>query len=171
MKWIGALLLIIASTSIGLTISNRLEKRPKHIRQLESSLQLLEAEITYSQTPLQIAFQTIATQLPHPVNHFYYMLSEDMNLESDGDFTSHWEYRVDELGKRASYKKSEMEILKQFGHSLGQHDFLQQQKQIRLALTHLERELEEARDEHYKYSKLARSLGVLIGVFIVLLLV
>ncbi len=90
---------------------------------------------------------------------------------AETDFTILWNKRAEELAELASYRKNEVEILKQFGSSLGQHDFIQQQKQIRLALTHLERELEDARDEHHKYSKLARSLGVLLGVFIVLLLV
>jgi stage III sporulation protein AB len=170
MKWMGAILLIIASTSIGLVISNRLEKRPKHIRQLESALQLLEAEITYSQSPLHIAFQKIGSQLPEPVSQFFIGCSTDLQSQ-DGNFLTHWEKRVDELAAQASYKKAEIEVLKQFGHSLGQHDFIQQQKQIRLALTHLARELEEARDEYSKYSKLARNLGVLVGVFIVLLLI
>ena len=71
MKFAGALLLIVASTAIGIYISNRYARRPKHIRQLQSALQLLEAEITYSQTPLQSAFQRIAAQLPYPIKEFF----------------------------------------------------------------------------------------------------
>lgn len=169
MKWLGAIILVIATTCIGLYFSIRFEKRPKHIRQLESALQLLEAEITYSQTPLQLAFQTISRQLPYPISHFFQSLSEAM-LKQEIDFNVIWNEKSEELRKMTSLKKNEIEVLKQFGNSLGQHDFIQQQKQIRLALTHLDRELEEARDESYKYSNLARSLGVLTGIFIVLLL-
>ena len=82
-----------------------------------------------------------------------------------------WNREVDRLAVWTSLKTNEIEIMRQFGNSLGQHDIIQQQKQIRLALTHLNREMEEARDEHYKYSKLARSLGVLLGVFLAILLV
>lgn len=170
MKWIGAFLLVLATTCIGIYVSNRFENRPKHIRQLKSALQLLEAEITYSQVPLQVAFQTIAKQLPYPVSQFFQDLSTKMQLENT-DFYTLWNKGVEDLSKIGSFKNNEAEILKQFGISLGQHDFTQQQKQIRLALTHLDRELEEARDEHFKYSNLAKSLGVLSGVFLVLLLV
>lgn len=169
LKLVGALLLVIASSAIGISISNRFAKRPKHIRQLQSALQLLEAEITYSQTPLQLAFMRIAVQLPDPIKEFFQVLSEQMNKEAD--FFSLWNQQVEELASSASFKKNEIEILKQFGNSLGRHDLIHQQKQIRLALTHLHRELEEAREEHSKYTKLAKSLGVLVGVFLALLLI
>jgi len=169
LKWIGALLLIASTTCIGLYLSNRLEKRPKHIRQFMNALQVLEAEITYSQVSLQVAFQILSTQLPEPIKHFFHGLSKDM-LKDRADFMLLWDEWVDNLAESASYKKNEIEIIKQFGGSLGQHDFTQQQKQIQLTLTHLDRELQDARDEQTKYSKLAKSLGVLSGVFIFLLL-
>ncbi len=170
MKWIGAILLIISTTCIGFYVSHRLEKRPKHIRQFKNALQILEAEITYSQSALPIAFKTLATQIPKPLNSFFNHLSEDM-LKEKTNFMYLWNQAVEQLAKEAGYKINETEIIKQFGSSLGQHDFIQQQKQIQLTLTHLDRELEEARDEQIKYSKLAKSLGVLSGAFLVLLLV
>lgn len=170
MKWIGAIILIVATTSIGLYLSNRFEKRPKHIRDFENALQILEAEITYSQAPLQVAFQTLSNQLPKPLQQFFSSLNEDMLL-GELDFITLWEQAVKRLAKEASYKKNEIEIIRQFGYSLGQHDYLQQQKQIKLALTHLDRELENAIEEQSKYSKLSKTLGVLSGVFIVLLLI
>lgn len=81
MKWMGAILLIISTTCIGLYVSHRLEKRPKHIRQFKNALQILEAEITYSQVALPLAFQTLATQLPKPLNNFFHRLSEDMLMK------------------------------------------------------------------------------------------
>jgi stage III sporulation protein AB len=170
LKWIGAILIIISTACIGLYISHRLEQRPKLIRQFESALQILEAEITYSQVPLQVAFQILAKQLPAPLKQFFYELSEDM-LATGSDFIPLWQKAVEKLEKRASLKKNEIEIIKQFGYSLGQHDYQQQQKQIRLALTHLDRELKTANEEQTKYSKLSQTLGVLSGIFIVLLLI
>lgn len=170
LKWIGALLLIGSTTCIGWYLSHRLESRPKHIRQFKNALQLLEAEITYSQVPLQVAFEKLASQLPKPLNYFFHGISKDM-LNQKADFNLLWDEWVDHLTQISSYKNSEIEIIKQFGSSLGQHDFTQQQKHIQLTLTHLDRELQEAHEEENKYSKLAKSLGVLSGVFVVLLLV
>lgn len=156
------------TTWIGLEISKRLDNRPKHIRQLKNALQILEAEILYSQLPLQEAFDNIAKQVPKPLNVFFNELSEGLKQEGV-DLRDLWKSQVDALMEHSSLGSIEKEILIQFGQTLGQHDFTQQQKQIQLTESHLERELAEARDEQYKYSKMVKSLGVLIGLFVVLL--
>ncbi|RDW21955.1 stage III sporulation protein SpoIIIAB [Oceanobacillus chungangensis] len=170
MKWIGALLFIGTTTWMGFEWSNKLTQRPKHIRQLKNALQILEAEIIYSQLPLQDAFSSIAKQLPNPLRTFFDSLGKYMKDEYI-DFHILWEKQVNELIRISSLGTNEREILIQFGRTLGQHDFYQQQKYIQLTLTHLDRELEDARDEQYKYSKLAKSIGILCGIFIVLLLI
>src|SRR5699024_2575383 len=140
------------------------------IRQVKNALLILEAEILYSQSPLLEAFETIAKQVPNPMKSFFQSLVHKMQTHVY-DLNGLWNSSVEELMDQSSLKENEAEILKQFGRTLGQHDFSQQQKHIQLSIHHLERELEEARDDQYKYSKMSKSLGFLSGVFIVLLLI
>ncbi|RYG74662.1 stage III sporulation protein SpoAB [Lentibacillus lipolyticus] len=170
MMWIGALLFIGTTTLIGFEVSRRLNERPKHIRQLKNALQILEAEILYSQLPLPEAFATIAKQIPEPLSTFFYDMNCSMQKTAT-DLYSAWNSRVSELLETSSLSESEGEIMKQFGRTLGQHDFDQQQKHIHLAIKHLDRQLEEARENQFKYGKMAKSLGVLCGLFVVLLLI
>jgi stage III sporulation protein AB len=170
MKWIGALLFISATTWLGFEWSNRLTKRPKHIRQLINALQVLEAEILYSQLALQDAFASIAKQIPAPCSAFFNSLKERM-LESYIDFEITWVESVRLYIEQSSLGTNEEEILLQFGRTLGQHDFDQQQKHIQLTIKHLERELQDAREDQEKYGKMAKNLGFLTGLFIVLLLI
>lgn len=170
MKWIGALLFIGTTTWIGFEWSQKLTKRPQHIRQFKNALQILEAEILYSQLPLQDAFSIVAKQIPNPAKSFFYTLSTSMQGENIELF-SLWNENINKLMRLSCLGNPEMEILKQFGRTLGQHDFQQQQKHIQLTVNHLDRELENARDNQYKYSKMAKSLGLLCGLFIVLLLI
>jgi len=169
MQWIGALLFIGTTTWIGFEWSHRLTTRPKHIRQLKNALQILEAEIVYSRLPLQDAFYNISNQIPDPINTFFKLLYKRM-LKERKSLYEIWEYEVNGLMKMSSIDNNEAEILRQFGRTLGQHDVQQQQKHIQLAVHHLDRELENARDNQFKYSKMAKSLGILCGLFIVLLL-
>lgn len=170
MMWLGAILFIGTTSWIGFEWSHRLNTRPKHIRQLKNALLMLEAEIVYSQSPLQDAFSMIANQLPKPVGSFFDMLSKDMQ-EEHVDLYRVWEKDVDRLMNVSCLNINEVEIMKQFGRTLGQHDFYQQQKHIQLALSHLDRELEDARENQFRYSKMAKSLGILCGLFIVILLI
>lgn len=131
---------------------------------------MLEAEILYSQLPLHDAFISIAKQIPNPCATFFKNVSMKM-LEINSYFENVWEEQVKSYMDQSSLGTNEQEILLQFGRTLGQHDFTQQQKHIQLTIKHLERELEEARDEQDKYGKMAKNLGFLTGLFIVLLLI
>lgn len=69
-----------------------------------------------------------------------------------------------------SLKKSEYEVLKQFGETLGIHDRISQQKHIKLALTHLEASEADAEQAQAKNEKMIKSLGFLAGLLLILLL-
>jgi|SRR5690625_4419993 len=170
MKWIGALLFIGITTWVGFEWSNRLSNRPKQIRQIKNSLQILEAEMLYSQLPLKDAFKFISEQIPTPTKNFYKGLSKGMD-QKNIDLLELWDREVEKFMKHSALRTSEQEILKQFGRTLGQHDFMQQQKHIRLTSTYLDRELDDAQDQQHKYGKMAKSLGFLFGLFVVLLLI
>ncbi|WP_096270560.1 stage III sporulation protein SpoIIIAB [Paucisalibacillus globulus] len=170
MKWIGALLFISATTWLGFEWSNKLTRRPKHIRQLINALQTLEAEILYSQLPLHDAFSSIARQIPEPCASFFQLVADRM-IEKNSYFETVWNESVTTYKESSSLGENEKEILLQFGRTIGQHDFTQQQKHIQLTIKHLERELQDARDEQDRYGKMAKNLGFLTGLFIVLLLI
>lgn len=170
MKWIGALLLLGTTTWVGFEWNQQLVNRPKHIRQLKHALQILEAEMLYSQLPLADAFATIAIRIPRPTKHFFERLTNHLS-DHQMDLVAAWEKALKEYKKESSVGTNEIEILNQFGRTLGQHDFLQQQKHIHLTISHLDRELEDAKDNQHRYGKMAKSLGFLLGLFIVLLLI
>ncbi|GGK02650.1 stage III sporulation protein SpoAB [Lentibacillus kapialis] len=170
MQWIGALLFIGTTTLAGFDISKRLNERPKHIRHMKNALQILEAEILYSQLPLPDAFATIAKQVPDPIGSFFKHVKDSLAYHNN-NLSQVWNWYLEELMTSSAFDTNEAEILKQFGRTLGQHDFNQQQKHIHLTIKHLDRELDDARDNQYKYSKMAKSLGLLCGLFIVLLLI
>jgi len=169
MKWLGALLLVSTTSWLGFDLSNKLSDRTHQIRQLILSLQMIEAEMVYSQLPLQKIFQTISKKTTYPINHFYERLAEQLTGVVT-DFLHIWDEELDKLMAISALNKTEYEIMKQFGRNLGKHSFVQQQKHIKLTIHHLQRVLDEAIEYRQKYEKMMRSLGVLIGLFIVLLL-
>ncbi|MBM7569696.1 stage III sporulation protein SpoIIIAB [Aquibacillus albus] len=170
MKWIGALLLLSATTWVGFEIAKKLNDRPKQIRQLKNAFQILEAEILYSQSPVTEACLSVSKQLPHPISWFFKSVSDDLTKKSETLFTI-WVNNLNHIWPFVALGSNEKEILRQFGRTLGQHDFTQQQKHIQLALSHLERELQDAQDHQYRYSKMVKSLGFLTGLLLVLLLI
>jgi len=169
MKIIGSLLIILTSMAIGRMYGKRYRDRPRQLRQLRSALQVLETEITYSLRPIGDVAAKLMQQLPKPINLFFKQLTEELNkgLPLQGA----WKESVHKFWQGTALKKSEQDILLQFGVTLGQSDRENQEKHIHLALTHLEREEFEAREAQATYEKLWNTMGFLAGLLIVLLLI
>jgi len=168
--WIGGLLIVGAATWGGFEYSKQLDMRPKQIRQLKNALQILEAEIAYSQTPLHEAFSIIANQVPKPTSILFDNIARELSV-CGVSLQEAWIQSMRKHAEHTALGSNEMEILLQFGRTLGQHDLNQQKKHLLLALSHLERELEEARTAQEKYSKMAKMLGFLCGLFVLLLFI
>ncbi|MGV3487614.1 MAG: stage III sporulation protein SpoIIIAB [Tuberibacillus sp.] len=169
MKWIGALFIIISATAIGRLLALQFRERPRQLRQLKSALQSLETEITYGLAPIGEAARRLSEQLPEPSKSFFYHFSIKL-AQGSASLREAWDETLHEFWPRTAMKKNELEIMKQFGATLGLSDRENQQKQIRLALSHLEREEAEARAAQNQYEKMVKSLGFLAGLLLVLLL-
>lgn len=169
MKLIGALFILVATTWAGFESSRHLSERPRQLRQLKSALQSLEAEIMYGHTPLHEASRKIAVQVAKPLSWFFEAFSKKL-MSEETTVRDAWEDSWKEVWKFTAFKQAELEILTQFGETLGRHDRHTQQKQILLTLTHLEREELEARDRQARYEKMVKSLGFLSGLLLIILL-
>jgi stage III sporulation protein AB len=169
MKYIGALIIIFTATAIGRLLAMQFRERPRQLRQLKSALQSLETEITYGLSPIGQAAKRLSEQLPQPGKNLFSYFSAKL-ATGEMSLQDAWDETLDKIWPKTAMKKNEKEIMKQFGATLGLSDRENQQKQIRLALSHLEREEIEARAAQSQYEKMLKSLGFLAGLLIVILL-
>ncbi|MFG6121336.1 MULTISPECIES: stage III sporulation protein SpoIIIAB [Thalassobacillus] len=170
MKWIGALLLLAATTWVGFEVARKFKQRPRQIKQWKHALQILESEMVYGQTPLLEACSYLSKQLQEPISWFFREVASTKH-KGGVDFSQVWTEELDRHWVYTSLGENEKEILKQFGQTLGQQDLIHQRKQVQLALSHLDRELEEALSIYHQYNKTVKGLGFLTGLLIVLLLI
>ncbi|ANB59580.1 stage III sporulation protein SpoIIIAB [Anoxybacteroides amylolyticum] len=170
MKWFGALLILLATTWSGFEVARQLSERPRQLRQLKVALQALEAEIMYGHTPLTEASLHLARQLAFPFSHLFERFAEKLNI-GETNVCEAWEESLRAIWRTTALKQAEFEVMKQFGETLGQYDRIAQQKQIALALIHLDREEQDALDKKMRYEKMAKSLGFLVGLLLIILLI
>lgn len=168
-KWMGAFLIIIATTWAGFEAAKHLSQRTRQLRQLKVALQSLEAEIMYGHTSLIVAAQNISKQIPKPLSWFFEQFAQKL-VKGHTSVKGAWEESLLEVWRFTAFKQGEFEVLKQFGETLGQHDRVSQQKHIKLTLSHLEREEADAIDRQNRYERMVKSLGVLAGLLLVILL-
>ncbi|MGM8214087.1 stage III sporulation protein SpoIIIAB [Bacillaceae bacterium W0354] len=170
MKWIGAILILFTCTWVGIDIAKNFKKRPKQLRELLHALQIMEAEMVYGQEPIHQVLIQLSRQLTPPISCLFYDIANQLQ-QSHQSLSTIWYEEIQKKWKFTSMKNKEKEILIQFGQTLGVHNLEQQQKQIHLAKIHLQHELSDASDDEKKFAGLFRTLGVLTGLFLMLIFI
>ncbi|WP_026065219.1 stage III sporulation protein SpoIIIAB [Amphibacillus jilinensis] len=169
MNWIGAILLISACSLIGFDHANRLKKRPEQLLLFKNALQIMEAEIIYSQFPISDICLHIANQISKPLDVFFNNIGEQM--KNNNQLDNLWKEEIEQLDMSSSLDRKDLDILRQFGATLGHYDLDQQQKQLQLTLLHLDRLLTEAQKNCLLFSKVYRGIGILTGILLALILI
>lgn len=169
-KFLGAVLILGAATMFGFVQALNYARRPKQIRQMIGSLQRMETEIVYALTPLPEAMLTLSKQMAEPLSSLFRITAERLHDTLVTSTREIWQQTVREVWKRSSMKQPEQEIVLQLGNVLGITDRSDQIKHLRLAVSQLQAEEQESRDEQKRYEAMWKSLGVLIGALIVILM-
>lgn len=170
MKLIGALLILVTATLAGWFKSNQFTSRPDQIRRLILALKRLETEIMYGVTPLPEALQKIASQSKEPIAFLFEEASHRMSLPHNQTAQQSIHGAVESGWKYTAMKTAEREVLMQLAFSLGTSDRSNQLRHIATAVRQLESEEQLAREERDRYAKMFKSLGLLGGAFIVIVL-
>ncbi|MGY4690249.1 stage III sporulation protein SpoIIIAB [Salibacterium sp. K-3] len=168
MSWLGAAFILTACTWAGFEFSRKLTERPRQLRQLRTALQSFEAEIMYGMSPLPEASRKMSSQLPPPVS-FLFLHFSDYLKRGERNVDEAWTKSLESVWPYTALASREREILEQFGTTLGRFEKTQQQKQIRLAMIHLEKEEQEAKENEKRYEKMSKSLGFLAGLLIIVM--
>ncbi len=169
-KLLGALLIVFAGAAIGFNRARLLSNRPRQIRRLVHLLNQLETEIYYGFTPLPRALARLAKQAAEPLSGLLGQAAGNLSGSSGRTVRECWQQAVDDHWPKTAMKAAERDILSRLGWTLGVTDRDDQIKHLRLAVSQLQSEENTAEEERKRYEKLWKSLGVLAGVLIVILL-
>jgi len=147
-----------------------LSRRPQQIRRLIQALQRLETEISYGFTHLPDALDIIARQTAEPLAGIFREMAAGLAVMSGHSVKEVWQSAVIGGWKKTSMKDAEKEILLQIGFTLGLTGREDQVKHLRLGIRQLQAEEELAREEQQRYEKMWKSLGLLAGALVVILI-
>lgn len=170
MKFIGACCIVFATSFLGFDLSNRLTNRTRYLQQLISTLQMMEAEMTYSKKTLQQIFHTLSKKVQGPIGSFYESLEQQLKKRVT-NFYDVWLQEVNTLRTEASLTENDVEVLQQFGRTIGEHSANEQRKQIQLTIYHLQIARDQSQQKQQRYATMLKTIGVLSGLFIVILLI
>lgn len=170
LKLLGSVIILAASTMGGLYFAKRYSDRPRELRILQQALLMLETEIVYGVVPLNLAMKHIGDRVSGSIRMVFREMSKNLQ-ELDGASTFEcWKLAINKYFHLTALKLQDKEILMQFGLTLGISDREDQMKHIKLTIQNLATEELLAREDQKQYEKLSKSLGVLLGLLIVILI-
>lgn len=165
-KWILLLGILGSSSYIGFLISDKYKKRVKDLKEIKKGLHIFETKIRYTVEPIPDIFLEISHHLENNIGQVFKNASVQMQKHHAKDA---WVEAVE--SSKTNMTKEDKEILKGLGKLLGKTDVEGQMSQIDLTSSFMDTQIEKAEKELTKNEKLYKTLGVVSGLALVIILI
>jgi stage III sporulation protein AB len=169
LKIIGGIFVISASSFLGYALSRDCAKRPHQLRVLQALFQMFENEVVFLSNVLTEAFEKISTSNNDEVASFFKATVKNLKT-TNISANKAWETALNENIKKTALNKEDEAILISFGKMLGNSDIEGQVKNIRLTINQIKLQEQKAEESRKKNEKMYRSLGILGGLAVVIIL-
>lgn len=165
LKFIISGLIIYICTYLGICKAKTYEVRERELKRIKNSLAFFKSKVEFTYEPIQEIFTQISKSVYlHKDNIFL----RTVELLKAYNIEYAWENAVEE---NSAFNKEDKEVLKMFGKLLGKTDKNGQISEIEITQSFVQKQLEKAEQEKNKNVKLYRTLGVSLGVGIVIILI
>lgn len=158
--------IVITSTILGILFSKKYSNREKELKEMKSALNMFATKIKFTYEPIPNVFLEIANKIQGNVGQIFARASNRMKEESAGDA---WENAFIDVPNNLS--KEDVTILANLGRLLGQTDIEGQISEIEVVTQFLDTQLENAKQEKIKNEKMYRTLGIVGGLTIAIILI
>lgn len=157
--------IFLSSSAIGMLISKKYEERVNELKEFRNALNMFKAKIKFTYEPIPEIFEQISEQITAKPGEIFKLASNNMKLLTAGDA---WNMAIDT--DLLNINEEDKNVLKNLSKLLGQTDIEGQINQIELTSNFLDEQIEKAEKEKLKNEKMYRTLGMIIGLAIVIIL-
>ena len=158
-----------ASTAIGILVSSKYKNRVSDLREIKNALNMFETKIRYTYETIPEIFRQIYDSFKNNesnVSNIFKIASENMKYKPAGDA---WELALDISS--TNMNKEDIKTLKGLNKLLGKTDLQGQISEIELTTSFLDVQITQAIKEKEKNEKLYKTLGMITGIAIVIILI
>ena len=159
-------LIVFASSAIGILFSKKYANREKEIKEMKTGLSMFSTKIKYTNEPIPNIFMEIANKIGGNVGNIFFIAANRMKEESAGEA---WENALKYANH--NFSQEDIAVLKNLSKLLGQTDLDGQISQIDVTNQFLVSQLENAVEERKKNEKMYRTLGIVTGLTIAIILI
>lgn len=171
LKVIGAILVIVSSGWLGFALRAELRQRIVFLQEFYRGLITLRQEIEYRKATMSEAARRVGQSQKEPWSSFYCMLAQRLEELPDLSFFEVWEEKRGEYLKGGSVRMEDQELISQLGRSLEQLNAGEGTRVLVVFEQNVQALAEAAKEEYRSKAQLYCRLGVMGGVFVVLLFI
>ena len=169
LKLVGAVLVLISAYAIGSLLALQVKEQEKWLKDVKSSLLLLLGELEYRQVPLPEALEVIGKRHGGYLSAFFQVLSEELIKKEGFSLQDLWR-RVAELAlKESPLSKVQAEEFAELGLYFMEADKKTRRESVDFYLKRLEEDIVKLRENGADKAYLCRTLGMLGGIFLLIL--
>lgn len=165
-KYLTLIIILASTTYIGILISKKYLNRVKDLKEMKNALNIFSTKIKFTYEPIPETFKEISQKVKPNIANIFKESSEKMKNENAGKA---WEEALEE--SNTNMTKEDIEVLKNLSNLLGKVDIEGQVNEVALVENFLDIQIELAEEEKQKYVKMYKTLGVTIGLAVVIILI
>lgn len=158
--------IFLSSSLIGILISKKYSNRVSELKEFKNALNIFKTKIRYTYEPLPQIFTEISENVNSNISPVFKNAAEKMKFCAAGEA---WNLAltIEEL----NIDDEDRNALKNLSKLLGKTDLDGQLNQIEMTTNFLDKQIKEAETQKEKSEKMYRTLGMIIGIGIVIILV
>lgn len=170
-RFIGGILIIAATTGAGLLYGIELQDYLEKLLYIRHIVYMLKGELEYSNAPLCEVFGRVAGRVKEPYRKWLKAMERQVARREADHFLKIWMRSIDLYLGELHLKSAHSIQLKELGTCLGQLDSSTESRNLQLYLERLELEIEKVREGMSSKKRIGSCLGVMSGIFLVVILI
>ena len=169
-KLVGCIVIMGSAVLLGMYYGNCLTRRLAALRQLYQAMQLLKGEICYRHATLSEAFTEVGRRCGHDVGAWMEALGRKIMDRRSATFMELWLSAVETISRQGAFSQEDIGLLREFGKNLGYLDLQMQENRILFFMEQLDVQMKELLDTMKERQRLYRTLSILGGCFLIVVL-
>lgn len=157
--------IFLSSSLIGILISKKYENRVNELKEFKNALNIFKTKIRYTYEPIPDIFMEISENINSNISNVFYEAACKMDVLAAGEA---WglALKMEDL----NINEEDKNVLFNLSKLLGKTDLQGQISSIEMTEDFLEEQIRKAQNLRNKNEKLYRTLGMILGLAIVIIL-
>lgn len=171
-KIIGSVMVIVSSSLIGFKMNENAKSRIEELKTIKNIVTMLRGEIKYNNATVSEALKKIAEKTSGNFKTFLLGTADELIKNQAAGMDKIWSKKVKEAFKsNTCLTKKDLNDFALLGNSIGKYDVESQIKAFDLFLEEMNEKIEIENQKAMSDGKLYKCMGIMAGVFIVLMIV